>query len=184
MGKFLIEITNLTPKNLKDAPEWDNHPFSCQYCIYWEFPEECVDPRKEKKEEMREKKLNWLKETRRVFGNCGMIAYLNKKPVGYAQYAPPEFLPRAFNYSIKPSEDAVLLSCLFIPQKEFRRLGIGSKILKRIIADLEKRKVKALEAFARKGKEENPSGPVAFYLRNGFRICKDDKEFPLLRLDL
>ncbi|MEO0125529.1 MAG: GNAT family N-acetyltransferase [candidate division WOR-3 bacterium] len=179
-----LEIAELKEKNLSNGPEWPSHPFSGQYCLYWEFPKGCLDPKKEKKEEMREKKLNWLRETRMVFGNCGMIAYLNKKPVGYAQYAPPEFLPRAFNYSIKPSEDAVLLSCLFIPQKEYRRLGIGREILKRIIADLEKRKVKALETFARKGKEENPSGPVEFYLRNGFRIDKDDKEFPLLKLDL
>jgi hypothetical protein len=53
-----------------------------------------------------------------------------------------------------------------------------------IIADLRKRMIKAVETFARKGKPNNPSGPVEFYLRDGFRIHKKDVEFPLIRRDL
>jgi hypothetical protein len=41
-----------------------------------------------------------------------------------------------------------------------------------------------METFARKGSSDNPSGPVEFYLVEGFRIFRDDKEFPLVRLDL
>ncbi len=39
-----VEIVSLTEENLVEAPEWDEHPFSCKYCIYWESPEECVEP--------------------------------------------------------------------------------------------------------------------------------------------
>ncbi len=179
-----IDIVDLTVGNLNDAPEWNSHPFSCKYCIYWEFPEECIDPAMEKKEDMLRKKLIWLQNTQNTFGNCGKIAYINGKPAGYAQYAPPKFLPNSVNYSLLPSDDAVLISCLFIPQKEFRRCGVGSKLLQSIIDDLRKRGVKAVETFARKGRAENPSGPVEFYLRNGFTIYKDDEEFPLMRLEL
>jgi hypothetical protein len=49
---------------------------------------------------------------------------------------------------------------------------------------LRKRGIKAVETFTRKRKANNPSGPVEFYLRNGFRIHKDDIVFPLVRLDL
>lgn len=57
-------------------------------------------------------------------------------------------------------------------------------LLKTIIEDLMKRRFKAVETFAGRNNYDNPSGPVEFYLKNGFRIFKDDKEFPLVRLDL
>ncbi|MEO0096391.1 MAG: GNAT family N-acetyltransferase [candidate division WOR-3 bacterium] len=179
-----IKIANLILGNLGDAPEWNSHPYSCKYCIYWEYPEECIDPEKEKKEKNLQKKIAWLKNTLIKFGNCGKILYVNKRPVGYAQYAPPEFLPNAFRYPIKPDDDAVLISCLFIVQRDFRRIGLGTKLLQSIISDLLNRKIKAVETFARKNNPENPSGPVNFYLKNGFKIHKDDKEFPLMRLEL
>ena len=182
MTKF--EIVDLTMENLKDAPEWGSHPFSCKYCIYWEYPEECIDPAKEKKEDMLRKKLIWLENTQSIFGNCGKLLYVNGKPAGFAQYAPPKFLPNSANYPSQPNEDVVFISCLFIPQKEFRGSGLGRQILHSIIEELRKKGIKAIETFARKGNPENPSGPVEFYLRNGFRIYKDDKEFPLMRLEL
>jgi hypothetical protein len=46
------------------------------------------------------------------------------------------------------------------------------------------RGIRAVETFARKGQEDNPSGPVEFYLRNGFRVFRDDPEYPLMRLEL
>ncbi len=60
---------------------------------------------------------------------------------------------------------------------------MGSQLLQNIIDDLKKREIEAVETFARKGKPDNPSGPVKLYLRNGFRIQKDDKEFPLMRIN-
>lgn len=57
-------------------------------------------------------------------------------------------------------------------------------LLNAILEDLEKRDIKTVEAIARKNNPENPSGPVEFYLANKFIIYKDDKEFPLVRLEL
>jgi len=171
-----IKIFDLAEENLKDIPEW----FSCKYCIYWEFP--CS--KKEKKEDMLRMKLEWLKNTKKRFGNCGKLIYVDRKCVGYAQYAPPESLPNSKNYSIKPNKDAVLISCLFISKKESRNLGLGTLLLKSITDELRKEKTKTVETFARKNNPENPSGPVEFYLKNGFKIYKDDKEFPLMRLGL
>lgn len=180
-----IEIVYLTPENLIEAPEWGSYPFSCKYCLYWEYPKEHVDSEKERKQDILFKKSRWLQLVREAFGNCGKIAYVNGKSVGYAEYAPPRFLPRSAEYrSGMPSEDAVLISCLFIPFKEFRRLGLGSLILRSMINDLKKRGIKAIETFARRGSSENPSGPYEFYIRNGFEVYKDDTEFPLVRLEL
>lgn len=180
-----FKIANLTEENLRDAPEWETHPISCKYCIYWEFPEECVDPTTESKEDMFRKKADWVQRTRRLFGNCGKIAYVDSAGVGYAQYAPPDFLPNTARYPAgPPSPDAVFISCLFIPQARFRRLGLGSRLLEEILTELRQRGIYAVETFARKGKADNPSGPVEFYLRYGFMVFCDDAEFPLLRLVL
>ena len=180
-----IEIVNLKGENLRDAPEWKTHPFSCKYCVYWEFPEECTDRAREDKEDMFKEKLRWLQNANKVFGNCGKILYANGLPIGYAQYAPGELLPHSVDYHSGPvSIDAVLISCLFIPGKEFRGRELGSQLLQSIINDLRKRGIRAVETFARKGNPENPSGPVEFYLKNGFKIFKDDIEFPLMRLAL
>jgi ribosomal protein S18 acetylase RimI-like enzyme len=94
-------------------------------------------------------------------------------------------LPLSAKYSSgPPSEDAVLISCLFIAQKEYRGRGLGSLLLQSIIKDLKARELKALETFARKNNPSNPSGPMKFYLKNGFRVFRDDPEFPLMRLEL
>ena len=180
-----IRIANLTEDNLKDAPEWSGHPFSCKYCVYWEYPEECTDPATEQREEMFVKKLGWLQRVTKAFGVCGRLVYGDEEPVGYAQYAPPQYLPGSAGYAAEPpSDDAVLISCLFIPEAKSRGLGIGSQLLRSAIDELKKEKKRAIETFARRGNPDNPSGPVEFYLANGFQIHRDDKEFPLMRLDL
>jgi len=180
-----IEIVSATEKTLGDAPEWASRPFSCKYCIYWEFPEERADPAVEEKRDMIRRKLEWFRRVRNEWGNCGKMVYLDGKCIGYAQYAPPNYLLRSADYdSGPPSDGAVLISCLFIPQSQFRRLGIGSQLLHSIINELKQREKEAIETFARKGSSDNPSGPVEFYLINGFQIRRDDKEFPLMRLDL
>jgi len=180
-----IEILEVSEETLQDAPEWQSHPFSCKYCLYWEYPEECVDPATEKREERLERKVQWLRQARTTFGNCGRIAYVDGKPAAYAQYAPARLLPCSASYPAgPPSEDAVLISCLFIPSPEHRGLGLGRLILQSILDDLRQRGIKGVETFARRGSEDNPSGPVEFYLRHGFRIYRDDPEFPLMRLDL
>jgi len=180
-----IQIVNLTEENLTDIPEWSTHPFSCKYCIYWEYPEDCVAPATEERRDMIRRKLKWFKHVRTAWGNCGKLVYADGLSVGYAQYAPSAYLPRSADYdSGPPSEDAVLISCLFIPNAQFRRQRVGSELLRNIVDELRQRSIQAIETFARKGKPENPSGPVEFYLTNGFTIFRDDKEFPLMRLDL
>lgn len=183
--EMCVEIVSLTEENLVEAPEWDEHPFSCKYCIYWEFPEECVEPSREDREKMLAKKINWLRSVRNMFGDCGKLVYVDGKPVGYAQYAPPKKLPLSAEYPAgPPSGDAVLISCLFIAEKEYRRRGLGKQLLQSIIEDLRKRGVKAVETFARRNNPNNPSGPMEFYLKNGFRVLRDDPGFPLMRLEL
>lgn len=180
-----VELLDLTEGDLAEAPEWGSHPYSCKYCLYWEHPELLIDPAKEKKEEMFERKLAWLRLVRAEFGPCGKLLYLNRRAVGYAEYAPARFLPNSRNYAAGPvSPDAVLIACLFIPAREHRGRGLGSLLLGSILDELRSRGIKAAEAFPRRGSPGNPSGPVEFYLEHGFHVHRDDEEFPLVRLEL
>ena len=180
-----IKVSFITEENLEDLPESPGLPHNCKYCVYWEFPEEYIkSDKKKKKELMMQKKLGWLRTVRNEFGDCAIILYVNEEPVGYAQYAPSKFLPNLANYPVIPSPDAVLISCLYIFEKEHRRHGFGTVLLIAILENLENRAIKLVEVIARKGSADNPAGPVEFYLKNEFRIYKDDKEFPLMRLEL
>jgi len=180
-----IVIKTLTEENLVEVPEWESHPFSCKYCIYWEHPELCLDPATEKKEEVFQKKLAWLRHVKEQFVAYRGILYLEDKAVGFAQSAPPRFPPAPTRYPAGPArEDAVLISCLFIPAKEHRGQGLGSLLLRDILEELQERGIKAVETFARKGSSENPARPLEFCLKHGFRIHRDDEEFPLVRLTL
>lgn len=180
-----MKISNLTTTNIGTMPTWDEYPFSCTYCLFWQCPDEYKRFRNAERQTLIRKKSLWVQDTKRLFGECGKLLSLNGTPIAFAQFAPPEFLPgAAFYQSATPDYDAVLISCLFIPQKKNRGKGYGTRLLEHILIDLKARGIEAVETFARKASPENPSGPMAFYAKNGFKIVKDDIEFPLLRMEL
>jgi len=186
--EFDVEIEDIREANLGDIPE------SCRGCVYWEFPEEFDKVKKEKmeaqkKSELEQKKREWFVHTLQEFGTCGKIVYYQGKPVAYAQFAPSVRLPSISSYESQPvgklEEGVVFLSCLYIADKALRGKGLGEALLKNVIEDLKRRGFKAVETFARRGDPNNPSGPLEFYIKNGFIIKdKTNPEFPLMKLFL
>jgi len=171
----LFKIERLSGDNFRDIP--------CGHCLYWQtfgpFNE------KELKPEMMHRKREWFNKAIREFGNCGFIAYLDGVPIGFIQYALTRFFPRVKDYASGPSsEDAVFLTCLYISDENSRGRGLGTLMLEKLIAELRKRKFKAVETFARKNSENNPSGPLELYLKHNFEINNDRDEFPLVRFEL
>lgn len=161
--------------------EMEKIPEPCNSCLYWET----IRKSKVKRERAKDIKKKWFVRVLKEFGNCGFIAFFNNEPVGYAEYAPPEYLPNIKEYlSGPPSKDAVFISCLYIPRRNLQRKGIGRLLLKRIVLDLKDRSFKVIETFARRDSANNPSGPVEFYLKNGFRIVKEQDDFPLMRREI
>ncbi|MBC7169622.1 GNAT family N-acetyltransferase [Candidatus Bipolaricaulota bacterium] len=180
-----LRSSTLTEENLGDAPEWDAQPWSCKHCLYWECPEPLVDLAKEDQAANLGKKLAWVRRVRTEFGDCGRLLYAEGLAVGYAQYAPPRFLPNIRNYPAGPvSDDAVFLACLFVPSRTHQGRGWGSVLLQDILRELRGRGMSAVETCTRVGSAENPSGPAEFYLRHGFAVLRNDPEFPLLHLNL
>jgi len=180
-----VEIEDIREANLGDIPE------PCRCCVYWEFPQEFdrVKGETEKRLEFEEKKREWLVQALKEFGTCGKIVYFNGKPVAYAQFAPSARFPSIGIYESKPvgkvEEGVIFLSCLYIADKTMRGRGLGEALLKNIVDDLKRRGFKAVETFARRGDPNNPSGPLEFYIKNGFIIKdKTNPEFPLVQLYL
>jgi GNAT superfamily N-acetyltransferase len=175
--KVLLKIEKVDKRNFKDISS------PCKYCLYWQtsvpFDEEMLKP------EMEREKREWFSKVIRDFGNCGFIAYFRGVPMGFIQYASIGFFPRIEEYaSGPPSEDAVFLACLYIADKEARGKGLGTAMLKELLAELRKRKFEAVETFAGKKSENNPSGPLELYLKCGFKIRNDKDDFPLVRFEL
>ena len=134
---------------------------------------------------MEREKREWLKKVIGEFGDCGFVAYFSGVPIGFIQYAPANFFLRIKEYACgPPSEDAVFLACLYIANKEARGKGLGTTMFKELLAELRRRKFKAVEAFAGKKSENNPSGPLRLYLKHNFKIKKDNNDFPLVRSEL
>jgi GNAT superfamily N-acetyltransferase len=178
-----LRIEFVSEQNLEDLPVFRLFPYSCRYCLYWESAND-FDEKVEKLGAERLKR-NWFKEMSKTFGNSGAIAYLDDKPVGYVQYALPSAFPRIQQYaSGLPSDDSVFLACLYIPNRELRGKGIGKHLLDFVVSDLKNRNYKALETFARKGSESNPTGPMEFYLKQGFTMKREKDEFPLVRREI
>jgi ribosomal protein S18 acetylase RimI-like enzyme len=180
-----IDIEDIRKSNLKDIPG------SCRGCVYWEFPNDFekgkADP--QKKAELKSKKRKWFEKALEEFGSCGKIVYHEGKPIAYAQYSSPERLPHVNSYESKPvgkvEEGVVFLSCLYVADEAMRDKGIGEQLLQNIIEDLRRKGFKAIETFACRDSTNNPSGPMAFYIKNGFHIKdKTNADFPLMRLFL
>jgi GNAT superfamily N-acetyltransferase len=172
----LFKIESVNENNFEDIPS------PCKYCIYWQttepFDEKMLKPKIE------QKKREWLDKVVKEFGSSMKIAYLDDAPIGFMLYAPAKFFPRVKEYAAgPPSKDAVFIACLYIANKEARGKELGTRMLQNLIVELKKRGIKAVETFARKSSENNPSGPLRFYLKHNFKIKNDRNDFPLVRLE-
>jgi len=179
-GRESVRYEIVSCQNVKDLPTFRLFPYSCQYCVYWESTDDFDE--NVSKEKAQQLKSDWFRHVSKEFGDCGVIAYLENESVGYAQYALPKFFPRVRQYaSGPPNNDSVFLACLYVPKRELRGKGIGRSLLDFVLSNLGKRGYSAIETFARRGLENNPTGPLEFYLKQGFSVVRECDEFPLVR---
>jgi ribosomal protein S18 acetylase RimI-like enzyme len=158
-------------------------PEPCRFCLYWQTKGEFQT--EASKSEIEKAKLNWLSSVEKVFGNCVELACLGSVSVGFMQYAPPQYFSRVGDYaSGPPSSDAVFIACLYIVSKDQRGKGYGTLMLRTLLKELRERGFRAVETFARVDSANNPSGPLAFYLKNGFEVVSRKDDFPLVRFKL
>ncbi|BBX98988.1 acetyltransferase [Mycobacterium lacus] len=202
----------ITPLRLEAFEQLPKH---ARRCVFWEVDpavlgkdDHLADPEFEKEA--------WLSMVMLEWGSCGQVAtampdersHAEPPCLGYVLYAPPRAVPRAHRFPTAPvSADAVLLTSMGIEQGQAAD-DLPHALIARVIDELVRRGVRALEAFGRTpaASELDPRTadvdvrPVlealgdctvdhcvidADFLRDvGFVVVAEHPYFPRLRLEL
>jgi GNAT superfamily N-acetyltransferase len=169
-------LHDLTIANLDDLPE------ACRSCVFWE---DANAERGPAGAEARAAKEAWVSATQLEWGAPGKVVYVDDEPVAYGLLAPGRHIPRARRLGHQPSEDALLLTALWIAP-DLREAGLAKVLLHALLRETSSRGAKALEAYGvRHG--PLPSScvlPEGFLVANGFTVLHEHPLHPLLRLDL
>jgi len=70
-------------------------------------------------------KKKWVEQNIKKYGSIAKLAFSDSKPVGFIQYLPDI------------SERLIEITCIFVPDKEYHRRGVGSALLKELIEDMQ-----------------------------------------------
>jgi hypothetical protein len=203
----------ITPLRLE---AFDQLPKHARRCVFWEVDPATLGQNNQLADPEFEKEA-WLSMVMLEWGSCGQVATAapteagqSELPcLGYAFYAPPRTVPRAHRFPTAPvSADAVLLTSMRVePGPTADELPYS--LLARVVDDLVRRGVRALEAFGRTENVAELAGlqsadpelqPVlevlgdcsaehcvidADFLRDaGFVVVAPHPYFPRLRLEL
>jgi hypothetical protein len=204
----------ITPLRLEAFEQLPKH---ARRCVFWEVDpatlgnqDHLADPEFEKEA--------WLSMVMLEWGTCGQVAtaipddersHAEPPCLGYVLYAPPRAVPRAQRFPTAPvSADAVLLTSMNVePGQAADDLPHG--LIARVIDELVRRGVRALEAFGRTPAASELQDPRlvdpdvrpvlealgdcsvehciidAEFLKDvGFVVVAPHKYFPRLRLEL
>lgn len=194
-------------------------PKHARRCVFWE-----VDPatvgRDHQLADPEFEKEAWLSMVLLEWGCCGQVATatpaergvggMTESPcLGYALYAPPRAVPRAGRFPTAPvSADAVLLTSMGVEPGPLAD-GLPRDLIARVVDELVRRGVRALEAFGRTpavaelAERTDPLPDVApvldavgdcsvehciiaadFLTDVGFTVVAPHRYFPRLRLEL
>lgn len=202
----------ITPLRLEAFEQLPKH---ARRCVFWEVDpatlgnnDHLADPEFEKEA--------WLSMVMLEWGSCGQVAMsphgersdAESMCLGYVLYAPPLAIPRAHRFPTAPvSADAVLLTSMGVERGQAAE-DLPRSLITRVIEELVRRGVRALEAFGRTAaaaeldlRTATPDiRPVlealgdctvdhciidANFLKNaGFTVVAPHPYFPRLRLEL
>jgi GNAT superfamily N-acetyltransferase len=123
----------------------------------------------------------------------GLIASMNKEPVGWIALAPREDYMRLGNSrSFKRIDDKPVwsITCFFI-KKGFRHMGLSGELIKGAIDLARKKKIRTLEAYPAIPYDKNTPHPflwvgvLSSFIKNGFSIVRQSsKSRAMVRIEL
>lgn len=134
-----------------------------------------------------------IKKIVRAGEPTGLIASIDKQPVGWIAFAPREDYIRIENSrSLKRiGEKRVWAITCFFVKKEFRKQGVSSKLIKGVIEHARKKKIKTLEAYPVIPYSDKASAPflwagiLSSFLENDFTIVQmNGKTKAVVRLEI
>jgi thiol-disulfide isomerase/thioredoxin len=125
-------------------------------------------------------KRQWLREMLSNYGSVAKIAYFNDKPVAQILYYPEEVdVTKAFK-----RKNVLVIHCIYNPNSEAQKLGIGTKLLQSLIQDTKNRRTclgnKACKFLLAKAFNTGEYLPLPnFYMKNNFISTSDESLFYL-----
>ncbi|MBS7653619.1 GNAT family N-acetyltransferase [Candidatus Bathyarchaeota archaeon] len=109
----------------------------------------------------------WACKSLEMFGGIAKMAIIDSKPVGLIQYQP------------RPKEKILEITCIFVPDRQNHRKGIGKALLNALLEDMKKPKAffgherpLALVTWTFQVPGYYPQNE--FYLRMGFKKVKEE----------
>ncbi|MGD8779251.1 MAG: GNAT family N-acetyltransferase [Ignavibacteria bacterium] len=164
------------------------------WCMYWRLRKKDFEAQKGESNKVVMKDLVEQKEM------IGLIAYLNKEPIGWCSVAPREnFIRLANSRVLKPVDDKPVWSivCFFI-DKEYRKQGYSVELLKGVIEFCQKlseaqsrsagKEAVILEGYPTEPYNENIppafawTGLPSAFIKAGFKeIARRSKARPIMR---
>ncbi len=184
-------MSKLTFKQLKKST-WDDFEKlfgergACGgcWCMYWRLRNKDFEAQKGEGNKVSMKQLVEQKEL------IGLIAYLNKEPIGWCSVAPREKFVRLANSRVlKPIDEKPVWSivCFFIGKK-YRKQGYSVELLKAVIDFCKKRGVEILEGYPTEPYNENIPAAFAWtgipsaFEKAGFKeVTRRSKTRPIMR---
>ena len=118
----------------------------------------------------------------------GYLLYVDEKPVGWCQVGKRDRLAKLVRqYKLQPNAAIWAITCFMI-RPEYRKKGLAGYIVKVILEDLRKQGIKLVQSFPQRTKSredgEHWRGPENIFLKAGFKIERDDKNHPVLSINL
>lgn len=155
-------------------------------CLFWQL--DPVSRERVPPEEAASEKEAWVSHVLREWGSCGRVVLVDDRPVGFAIYAPPVYLPGAGAFPTAPaSPDAVLLSTVWV-HPDHTGGGLGRMLVQGMARDLVKRGgISAVEAFGDTrgpGRGHHCVVPSDFLGSVGFKTHRPHGTTPRMRMEL
>ncbi len=119
-------------------------------------------------------------------------AFSGKECIGIILSGKYYLFPKLKSFKVyPPGSEGMFLGCLYVVP-EYRDMGVEKRILMALEKDLINEGIKFIETVGERLSDDTSKDeyrkshliPVKFLIKNGFYIIKNDRYFPLLRLDL
>jgi ribosomal protein S18 acetylase RimI-like enzyme len=113
----------------------------------------------------------------------GYLLYDGSKPIGWCQCGLRDQLLKLRNeYKLESDPEVFAITC-FVIIPSYREIGLGHFFLDEVLKDLNKRNVKYVQAFPRRGEklhvEDLWTGPERFFEKAKFTLERDDPKYPI-----
>ncbi len=184
-----LKLTPLTAANWKEFETLMGEKGGCGncWCMYFRLPYKTFQENKPdgNKKMMRKLVDKGLPQ--------GLIASINKQPVGWIAMAPREDYMKIENSrAFKRIDEKPVwsITCFFV-KKEFRHQGLSQHLIKGAVDYAKKKKIKTLEAYPAVPYDEKVPhaflwvGVLSSFIKNGFKLVRQQsKSRAMVRIDL